>query len=94
MLIHTRTGEKINHDDVLKWRNRMAAEQIGAGLPSFMGKPDHWYEDLHFACQNGHVSANFLKCEEDGDVCLGCMAPVCMISPMNETEFVRQITST
>lgn len=53
-----------------------ALEKLG-GAPMFMGTPDRWYEDLHYRCENGHVSTMVLRCEEGPrDQCLaaGCRA--------------------
>lgn len=71
-----------------QWRTGKAAEEAAAGAPMFLGKPERWFEDVSWACTKGHVSRNFLKCEEDGDRCLECHEPVLMIPPeMGETAF-------
>ncbi len=53
----------------------------------FKGRPDAWFEDLHWFCANGHVSGNYLKSESRGECCLACHAPVCMGPPIGERQF-------
>jgi hypothetical protein len=56
----------------------------------FLGKPDSWYQDIHWFCPNGHVSGNFLK-SDDGDLCLACREPVLMGPALGEAEFLELI---
>ena len=44
---------------------------------TFMGTPDHWYDDPHYWCVNGHRSRRYLKSESLRDeVCLACRETV------------------
>lgn len=71
-------------EQIRKWRNALAVETPVE--QRFMGRPNAWYEDLHWFCPNGHVSGVFLKAE-DLDRCLACGEPVLMGPPMGEKEF-------
>lgn len=63
------------------WRNEAAKAEEATGEKMFLGKPERWFEDVSWGCTTGHVSRTILKCEEDGDRCLECNAPVLMIPP-------------
>lgn len=73
------------------WRTHRAQAEIALGVPSFLGKPHDWYEDVHWACVNGHVSGACLVSDERGDLCLGCGESVIMIEPMTESAFAEII---
>jgi hypothetical protein len=48
----------------------------------WMGKPDRWYADPHWRCENDHVSVSFLKSEAKGCACcLECFSPVVLTVP-------------
>lgn len=68
------------------WRDLQALKALLAGEPMFMGFPDAWYEDRHWACVNGHVSTTYLKSEERGSLCLACKEPVILIPRLSEAE--------
>lgn len=51
------------------------------GSRMWFGKPDHWYSDPHWRCENDHVSLRYLKSEEHGDLCLACHKPVFLTFP-------------
>jgi len=68
------------------WRDSLAREAKLRGEEMFMGKPDAWYDDLHWFCPNGHVSGRFLSGDR-GDRCLACLEPVLMGPPMTERQF-------
>jgi hypothetical protein len=72
---------------VKAWRDNEARAEIDAGAKVFMGKPDRWYEDPHWFCENGHVSGNFLKSDEHGDLCLQCHEPVILGPNIGEAAF-------
>lgn len=74
-------------EQIRQWRDSVAALSPG---PHFMGKPEAWFEDLHWFCPNGHVSGRFLKCE-DADRCLACREPVLMGPPMSERQFQEML---
>ena len=42
------------------------------GGPSFMGRPDRWWDGTIWLCPNGHASTHFLATEKHGGVCLAC----------------------
>ena len=69
------------------WRDAEAKAAEARGEKMFLGKPVAWFEDLRWFCPNGHVSANFLKSEERGDLCLACRQPVIMGPPIGERAF-------
>jgi len=69
------------------WREAEASAAAARGEEMFMGKPDAWYEDLHWFCTNGHVSGRFLKSEKRGDCCLACGERVIMGPAIGEREF-------
>lgn len=50
----------------------------------FWDLPDRWYEHPTWICCNGHISTVFLKSEQHGDLCLGCMSPVILTDPLDE----------
>jgi hypothetical protein len=85
-----REGSLISLDQLRAWRDGESAKAPGA---KFMGLPDIWFEDRHWFCTNGHVSRTFLKCEEDGDRCLGCRQPVLLGPAIGEAEFADIITT-
>lgn len=70
---------------LITWRNTIAQKEINAGETEFLGKPDYWFKTPSWFCVNGHVSETFLKCEEDGDLCLACFSNV-ILGPPNITE--------
>jgi hypothetical protein len=74
-------------EDIRVWRDGIAARKAATGAEMFLGKPKKWFEDIHWFCPNGHVSGAFLKCEEEGDLCLACHQPVLMGPAMTEAEF-------
>lgn len=74
-------------DRLREWRDATATAEIASGKTHFMGKPDDWYEDPHWFCENGHVSGRYLKSEEEGSLCLGCRKPVFMGPKMGEAAF-------
>ena len=74
-------------DKLRDWRDRMVKEAEDRGETMFCGKPELWFKDPHFMCPNGHVSGNYLKCEEEGDLCLECHQPVVLGPPMGEAVF-------
>jgi hypothetical protein len=90
MLISKMLQRPITDEDVFIWREKLAANEAESGESMFLGKPERWFEDIHFACKNGHVSGNCLKTEL-GDRCLACNEYVRMIAPMGEEEFARRI---
>jgi hypothetical protein len=69
------------------WRDKLAKEAQADGAAMFMGKPDAWFEDLHWFCPNGHVSGSYLSSEVRGDLCLACNEPVLMGPPIGEKAF-------
>lgn len=73
-------------DRLRNWRDTVAKAEIASGKAAFLGKPEEWFEDLHWFCENGHVSGMFLKSEEEGDLCLACYKPVFMGPRMGERE--------
>lgn len=60
----------------------MAAKEKGELM--FMGFPDAWYESATYACENGHISHQYLKTEA-GYKCLACKASLFLVPP-NTTE--------
>lgn len=58
-----------------------------AGAEMFLGTPDLWYVDPHWACIAGHVSTHYLK-SHYGSLCLGCGRPLYFIPYMTEPELV------
>ncbi len=79
----------MTHAELRKWRDAEAAKAIAAGAREFLGKPDAWYEDIHWFCENGHVSGMCLGSEMDGDLCLACRKPVILGPPIGETAFAK-----
>jgi hypothetical protein len=79
----------MNISELRAWRDGEAAKAIAAGAREFMGKPDAWYEDIHWFCQNGHVSAMCLGSELEGDLCLACHEPVILGPPIGEKAFAE-----
>jgi len=73
------------------WRDHQAEKSVE---PKFMGKPESWYENRHWFCINGHVSGYILRCEEDGDRCLACRAPVLLGPAIGEAEFADVLSRT
>lgn len=69
------------------WRDAEAVAANARGEPMFMGKPDAWFEDTHWFCVNGHVSGNYLKSEERGELCLECREPVILGPTIGERAF-------
>lgn len=61
----------------------LRAELAVGGAKMFLAIPDRWYDPPgpKFRCENDHVSTTILKSEERGDLCLACLAPVCMTFP-------------
>ena len=52
------------------------------GGEMFMGRPDRWYDDVHWRCSNNHVSTYYLKSEGLGaSVCLECYEPIVLTFP-------------
>lgn len=74
---------------LIKWRNRQIEHAKIDALPFFLGLPEVWYHRPTWGCENGHASGRFLKCEEDGDVCLACLRPVYLIPPIAEEELTK-----
>jgi hypothetical protein len=72
--------------DIRRWRDMLAKQADERGEKMFLGKPDAWFDDLHWFCPNGHVSGIFLS-GDSGDRCLACGEPVLMGPPMTEKEF-------
>ena len=68
-----------------EWRDAHARVAELEGAPMFLGKPEAWFEDVHWFCANGHVSAVFLK--SDDDLCLACHEKVLMGPAMTEEQF-------
>lgn len=57
------------------------AECWTLGGPWFMGRPERWWEDPTWRCQNEHVSKRYLGSEERGGLCLACQEPVFLSFP-------------
>lgn len=58
------------------------AKELG---PRFLGLPERWYDEgPKWRCETGHVSTRYLKCEEDGNVCLACRKPIYLTFPEDE----------
>lgn len=74
----------ISLEEMRAWRDAQAAASTEK---KFMGKPESWYENLHWFCRRGHVSGVFLKAD-DGDRCLVCREPVIMGPPIGEDAFL------
>lgn len=74
-------------DALIAWRDAEAKAAEARGELMFMGKPDAWYDDPHWFCEGGHVSGTYLKCEEEGNRCLACHAPVFLGPHIGEREF-------
>ena len=70
---------------VRAWRDACAVAALEQGAEMFMGKPAAWYEDTHWFCPNGHVSGNYLKSEEKGELCLECRQPVALGPQIGES---------
>jgi len=72
----------MGHEPTAVRLRHIAVEEARAGAAMFMGKPDRWYEDPHWRCENGHVSTMYLKSEAIGcAVCLACFKPVWLTFP-------------
>lgn len=69
---------------IRSWRDALAKQTPPEDR--FLGRPEAWYEDLHWFCPNGHVSGVFLKAE-DRDRCLACREPVLMGPAVTESQF-------
>lgn len=69
---------------LVAWRDREAARLIASGSPTFLGKPNEWFEHPSWLCANGHVSKRILTGNGGGDRCLGCMGPVVLGPAMSE----------
>lgn len=48
---------------------------------TFLGLPEAWLDDPHYACERGHVSTHILLSEARGDTCLACLGPVRLVPP-------------
>lgn len=57
---------------------RIAAVEGGS---MFMGKPDRWWADPHWRCENLHVSTSFLRTEASGGKCLACRGEIWLTFP-------------
>lgn len=81
------TGAPVDFARIVAWRDSVAAEEIAAGAAAFMGKPDAWFDDLHWFCGNGHVSGMYLKSERRGECCLACGERVALGPKIGEAAF-------
>lgn len=53
----------------------------------FSGRPERWWNDPHWRCENGHVSTRYLKSEELGtDVCLSCRGWIWLTFPEDKDD--------
>lgn len=82
-----------NRKRLIAWRDRQIEHARIDGKPFFMDLPEEWYEPPTWGCENGHVSSRYLKCEEDGCVCLACHCPIYLIPRIEEAE-LTQIVNT
>lgn len=61
----------MTHEQLVKWRDALAARVAAKGHAMFLGKPDMWYNQPRWFCCRGHVSRTYLKSEAyGGEVCL------------------------
>jgi len=52
----------------------------------FLGLPREWYEcNVKYCCENAHLSRQYFKSEQFGNVCFHCFRPV-FIAPPDFTE--------
>lgn len=79
----------MNINQLRAWRDAEAAKAIATGARSFLGRPTAWYDDIHWFCQNGHVSAMCLGSELEGDLCLACHEPVILGPAIGEAKFAN-----
>lgn len=68
------------------WRDDLAAQANARGEKMFLNKPDAWFADPHFMCENGHVSGMILT-GDSGDRCLECHKPTILGPAIGEARF-------
>lgn len=76
----------ITYRELLVWRAAEVQKAKDAGEPMFLGKPDKWYENVRWFCQNGHVSLRYLR-TEGSDRCFACRKAVIMGPDIGEPDF-------
>lgn len=76
--------------DELKALQRARADhEASLGQPMFMGLPERWFERPRWRCTAGHVSAFYIKSEEQGDLCPACRGRVVLTWPEDHEEQAR-----
>lgn len=59
----------------------LSAIAAAEGGPMWHDRPERWWDDIHWRCENEHVSRRYLKSEERGDLCLACFGHLVLTFP-------------
>ena len=83
--------------DKIDWLNIWLESKIHEAIMNkeefFLSRPDKWYEEPTWVCENLHISDHYLKSEERGDLCLECRKKVRLCPPdTTEKSIAKEIS--
>lgn len=75
-----------------KLRRLRLEEAAERGEPTFLGKPDAWFEAARpWSCVNGHSSTSYLRRDSGVGVCIGCGEPVVLLPYASDEALVAAL---